>query len=353
MPQLFYPSHDIALANGVKHFNTPFAARRLEEDLASLAKIWNNGCSSCSMQFPLPWAWDYDTRSLLNKEYGVKMKDLPSDEDLKLLREISSRKTTIEILKRLKVAMPGNFEEIALPEFIETKEELERFFAVNEKVSVFKTLWSSSGRGLARSDVWSDEALRKHVEASIKKQGGIIAEPWYENKTQDIAELFYIGRDGVRFVGFSIFHNDENGTYRYGELMSEELMEVTLPHICQDTRDALLPILEDLFRPFFGKTWEVGFIGIDMFLLSSSVLCLHPCVEMNVRCTMGVVARLFFDQTFGADSNEIGEFYISRALNYEKLKQMDANFLELYGKRYFRLTEITPLTQFMAYAIMS
>ena len=56
---LFYPSHDIALSIGVRHFNPPFAALKLQDDLAELADIWQRE----GKEDKIAWGWDYDTRT--------------------------------------------------------------------------------------------------------------------------------------------------------------------------------------------------------------------------------------------------------------------------------------------------
>jgi len=354
---LFFPSHDIALGNGVKHFNPPFAARRLEEDLCDLEKIWNRGRKD-SEQSLLPWGWNYDTRALLNKEYGIKLKNLPTNEDLELLRKLSSRETTIKIIKYLK-DKTNAFENISIPEYIDSEEKLLSFIENNQDF-VLKTPWSSSGRGLSISKVCPKEVLAKHGAATIRKMGGIMGENWY-NKVQDFAMLFYVGKDKVDFVGYSLFDNDESGTYRAGKLLSNDKIveflcsKQNLPQeILDRTKDNLLYVLNEMFTPFFGKDWEVGYIGIDMMIVKGNMgkgNSLHPCIEMNLRCTMGVVARLYFDQN--CEENETGEFYITPALEHDILVQLDNDLHNIHSKKYHRLSNILPESMFMAYAIFN
>ena len=359
MAHLFYPSHDIALGNGVKHFNPPFAARRLEEDLCALADIWNtkyNMQDEKEGKILIPWGWDYDTRALLNKEYGIKLKNLPTDFELHQLRELSSRKTTIEILRRLK-EKSNEYNNITIPKYLDSEEKLKNFIESEENF-VLKTPWSSSGRGLSRSSVCTKETLLKHGAATIRKMGGILAEKWYK-KIQDFAMLFYVGKNEVKFVGYSIFDNDEAGTYRCGKLLSNKNIEALLPKSIDETKENILEILNDIFSPFFNKSWEIGFIGIDMMTCkcndlgenTNGIITIHPCVEMNLRCTMGVVARMYFDQN--CEEDETGEFFITPALEHGKLLLHDRDLNEKHGERYRRLTNILPDSMFMAYTILN
>lgn len=335
MDSLFFPSHDIALANGVRHFNPPAAALRLQEDLASLSQIWNHPYENGEVVFPQPWGWDWDTRQHLHKEYHVKLSQLPTDEELGLIRQLSSRQTTIDLLTRLGGIQP-------LPVLLRSLDEVESFIDRHEKEGkpfVLKTPWSSSGRGLTRSSV-PRATMLKHAHATIERMGGIMGEEWIDNKLQDFAMLFFVSDHDVRFIGYSLFDNDGT-TYRQGYLMSNEKIEQRLgiePKKLHQISTQYIAILTSLFEHFFGKPWQLGFVGIDMFTYLSSpslqtisstlhhqpttinttqssintepstinpkpssinpnpsTLTLHPCVEMNLRCTMGVVCRLWYD----------------------------------------------------------
>jgi len=328
---LFFPSHDIALGNGVKHFNPPKAAQLLQEDLAWLEDVFchylnNDTCANDQSSSnandtpkqPLPWGWDWDTRQFIHKEYHIPLKELPTDEDLENLRQLSSRKTTIQILQEL------HFEGM-IPKYLTSTDAVDDYIKQEDNTCqefVLKTPWSSSGRGLIRSSVTPREVMRQRAYATIQKMGGIMAERWY-SKQQDFAMLFFVDSECVSFVGYSLFDNDESGTYRQGYLLSNEEIEhrlyigtgiqrETLHHL----RDEYIKILNTLFSPFFGKAWKVGFIGIDMMTIKHNPcnietgnIKLHPCVEMNLRCTMGVIARLWFDQHL--EANQTGRFNIS------------------------------------------
>jgi len=318
---LFYPSHDIALGNGVKHFNPPKAAQMLQEDLAWLEEIFAHTPSSHIDN--QPWGWDWDTRQYLHKERHIPLKQLPTDKDLEALRQLSNRKTTNEILQDLNFDGP-------MPKYLTSKEDLNAFIEQEDLAArefVLKTPWSSSGRGLIRSTVTPRDVMRQRAIATIQKMGGIMAEQWFA-KSQDFAMLFFVGSEEVSFLGYSLFDNEESGTYRQGYLLSNEEIELriakSLSDVPQETvieqlhaiRTRLLLILNDLFAPFFHLPWQVGYIGIDMMTISPSShivnrssLILHPCVELNLRCTMGVVSRLWTDRHL--KPGQMGRFFIS------------------------------------------
>lgn len=302
---MFYPSHDIALANGIKHFNPPLAALRLQEDLSSLSDIWNAPYKRGEVAFPQPWGWDWDTRRHIQETYKIKASQLPTDEDLASIRELSSRQTTVTLLSALNERMPQCG--FAMPAFLASTEEAEAYL-MREKDCVFKTLWSSSGRGLLRS-TFPLPTLRKQLGAAIRRMGGVMGEVWHDDKVQDFAMLFFVGTDEVRFVGYSLFDNDA-ATYRQGHLLSNERIVEKLgvdKALLDEIRDHYIEILSTLFAPLMHKPWQVGYVGIDMLTYGTADdLKVSPCVEMNLRCTMGVVCRLWYDE-----HQEEGVFSIS------------------------------------------
>ncbi len=298
---MFYPSHDIALGNGVRYFNEPAAAKQLREDLSWISDIWNAGRSK-----PLPWGWDYNTREALHSNFHIPYTDLPTNEELETLRQLSHRKTSIKLLEGVgyKGIMPQLLEKMEdVIQFIETYDTAQKKF-------VLKTPWSSSGRGLMLSTT-PRPTLLKRSEATLRKMGSIMGETWLD-KIQDFAMLFYIAPDEVRFLGYSLFDNEASGTYRQGYLLANKKIEQRLASIAGQPIDFTLYqqrfilLLTQLFQPLMHKSWEVGYIGIDMMLTRQGLM---PCVEMNARCTMGIVARLYFDQHLEEDQE--GRFYIS------------------------------------------
>lgn len=300
---LFFPSHDIALGNGVRHFNPPAAAVSLQNDLAWLAEIWNKGLDS-----PLPWGWDWDTREYIARHLGIKRCNLPDDSQLEALRQLSSRRSSITILRALGY-------EKNLPQYLTNEQELTDFVMRMDKEShdfVLKTPWSSSGRGLIRSTVTPRSIMMTRAMSTVRKMGGIMAERWHD-KVQDFAMLFFIGHDGVSFVGYSLFDNEESGTYRQGYLLSNDEIErrLSVPvGILHTLRGKLKMVMDEMFSSFFNLPWQVGFAGIDMITYhNSSQTDVFPCIELNLRCTMGVVARLWFDQHM--TDGQTGRFIIS------------------------------------------
>lgn len=330
---LFYPSHDIALAHGVKHFNPPAAALRLQEDLAYLQEIWNQPFLKGESTIPIPWGWDIDTRNYIHQKYGIKMSLLPSNKDLEQIRQLSSRRNSITCMEQLRDKLFADFQYLkeqkemqkmiggTMPQYLDTEEQLWNFITEHDaagKPFVLKTPWSSSGRGLQVSYSKTNTGLTvnnsrtfmmKQALGTIKKMGGIMGEEWISGKKQDFAMLFYASEKDVRFIGYSLFDNDNNSlgiTYRQGYLLSNENIIERLS-ISEDFLSKIAKayevILTEMLSPFFGKSWQLGYLGIDMMTYheeenkdTEQPLKVHPCIELNLRCTMGVVCRLWYDQ---------------------------------------------------------
>lgn len=315
---LFYPSHDIALAHGVRHFNPPAAALRLQEDLAYLHEIWNQPFLKGETSIPLPWGWDWDTRDFIHRMYGIKMRDLPTDDELAFIRNISSRRSSITCFEKL-CERQVDFS-CTIPRYIDSEDKLWEFITEKDAAGipfVLKTPWSSSGRGLLVSFTKTNNGilinnsrtlLMKQALGTINKMGSIMGEEWIAGKVQDFAMLFYASDKDVRFIGYSLFDNDKSSvgtTYRQGYLLSNDKIveKISLPkEYLSSIAKKYEEILSEMLHPLFGKHWHLGYLGVDMLTYKETMeeekftLKLHPCIELNLRCTMGVVCRLWYNQ---------------------------------------------------------
>ena len=120
----------------------------------------------------------------------------------------------------------------------------------------------------------------------LTSQGSVMAEPFY-HKAKDFGMEFSCKADGtICYEGLSLFHTT-NGAYTGNILATENAKrEMISRYVSLDLFDsvkekicALLPsILEGKY---------VGPFGVDMMIAEEK---LHPCVEINLRRTMGHVA---------------------------------------------------------------
>ncbi len=329
---IFNPDHDLALAFGGVNFTAPHAARCLRNDLAFLPALWcergdavlveNAVCAEKSLlklQTRLrrrglrgedrevrfvewsdlkllqadhdivqiaPWGWNMSLRDKLQKKLGAECTLLPPVEAIDDVRRLSHRRLSAELLSGIATsgAIGEAFECHSLDEVRERVDRLGR--------AVLKAPWSSSGRGLRFIDAELDVHRTGWVRNLLSSQGSVMVEPFY-NKVKDFAMEFSAQEDGtVCYNGLSLF-STRNGAYVGNVLATEEAkLEIISKYISVDLLEKIKEkIIECITLLLEGK--YVGPFGIDMMVVAmpdANGFALHPCVEINLRRTMGHVA---------------------------------------------------------------
>ena len=118
---------------------------------------------------------------------------------------------------------------------------------------------------------------------------------------QDFAMLFHVSDSpsyDITFAGYSLF-TTRNGTYSGNLLASDcKILEILAQYIPVDiilsVKDTVVQFLQ---QRVCGK--YSGYIGVDMFVCKGNdetPYLLNPCVEINFRMTMGVVAKRYFNK---------------------------------------------------------
>jgi hypothetical protein len=317
---IFNPEHDIALAANLSNFTAPHAGRQLRHDLCCLPAVWaapgdyvlvedveaartafsrlmhrsfdgfidKHALARLDIVRVEPWGWDLALRSFLLR-YGVKA--VPSEQEIAVIRDLSHRKTAVDLLTELKG--DGLTGASWLADSLERVGDLLR----HHQHIVVKAPWSSSGRGIRFIDGEMDDYQRRWIVNVMARQGSVVVEPYY-NKVKDFGMEFESdGLGQVRYLGLSLFHT-QNGAYT-GNILAqeEEKREIISRYLPPYLLDAIqIKICQRLGEQFKGK--YRGPFGIDMMIVSNNVqwpmangqCLLHPCVEINLRRTMGHVA---------------------------------------------------------------
>ena len=117
-----------------------------------------------------------------------------------------------------------------------------------------------------------------------------MAEPYYQ-KVEDFA-LEFVADVKVRYVGLSLF--ETNGSAYSGNIVaSEERKRQMLGKYIDGTLlDELILRLEEALTIQLGGKYS-GPLGVDMMVVAGGddrPFRIHPCVEINLRRTMGHVA---------------------------------------------------------------
>jgi len=334
---LFNPDHDLALANGDENFKSPRLACVFRSDLSYLP-MWyaeEGGLVFAdlpdvqwvkNMQTNFPqlatisvesqpdfstlesiqlWGWNKAICKFLSI-HGVDRQLLPDTGQLTEIRRLSHRKTAITAIKYLRddddlaVFLPQAAQQLSA-------EEVESF-ARQYNQTVFKAPWSGSGRGL----FWFNGSLSKNAlgwcRNVVEKQGCVIGEQVYE-KFQDFAMEFKCSEGMVSFTGYSLFETESQGIYKSNVLMSDEailkfITRLIPQNIILKIQYRLLLFIEKEIAPFYS-----GYLGVDMFIYKmDNAFWLHPCVEINLRMTMGLVAGKFYNQFVHPEHS--GHFYV-------------------------------------------
>ena len=346
---LFNPENDMALASGSPYYMSPASAKKMSADLSALPAWYAevNGTvllaeeaqvqwmlNECNLPLNVEWVTEEDfanyasfspwgwspalSKRLLDN--GADTSILPSESQMRVLRELSSRKTAVGLLPLLK--MEGTIGE----SFWLTSVEEVVNLSINFDKVLLKSPWSGSGKGIQPLKGVPDDNLSGWTRRIISTQGGVVCEPYY-NKVLDFAMEFYVAHGSIECVGYSLFETDSRGIYKGNCLASNEEIERRLsvyinPEILGRTRNALMQELLKLANGIYQ-----GYLGVDMMVVhNADGYALHPCVEVNWRMNMGVVSRLFFDRYMSPASSGsyVIEFYPNKgeALNFhEEMKR--------------------------------
>lgn len=295
IPSLFNCSNDMALAAHVRQYVPPKRIQQMEADLADLARVWEG------TRFAGPWGWSLATKQRY-RQMGVAGESLPSDEWLEEVRRLSSREFACEYVKELLEEMKDERllgEEMAFCKDVSTVNSQQS--TVNSPL-IFKSPWSSSGRGVfvgsvdfnpnlnPNLDLNCKSSTLKRLQGFLSSQGGFVADEFYEDKVLDFAMEFFVHEDHTaEFLGYSVFQTGESGAYGYNYVESQEEL---LRRI--DVDAALLHRLIAYHKEHLAQTAYHGPVGIDM--LKTADGSIHPCLEINLRLNMGILALLLHEQ---------------------------------------------------------
>lgn len=402
---LFNPDHDLALANGETNYMPPASARQMAEDLALLpmwyavpgsavlaASAYNldflkqmqallplevvmmterevNGwgalCASANASLPSadtlspsPWGWNPALRRRL-LQMGVPEVTLPSPETLMVFRRLSHRERAVELLPRLQLSEHFCGESSYLTEPADWQH-----FVQSHDACLLKAPLSGSGKGLN----WCRGVFTPFMSGWCARvatvQGGVVGEPVY-SKVEDFAMEFWAdGQGGVHFAGYSLFATSSGGAYEGNWLLSDEGIEQRLSrYVPLEALRALQVHLQGELSVLLTTSF-VGYLGVDMmichFPAEASEYRVHPCVEINLRMNMGLVARLLYDRYVAAGSQ--GVFRVSYAPSpgeaLQAHQQMEAahplcieNGKVVSG--YLPLVPVTVRSSYRAFAVIS
>lgn len=305
---LFNPENDLALGVGCRNYTPPQQAAALH-DAGCLLPMWwaEDGdrilapesyqarAEKLRNEFGLygeigydssvsklsPWGWSLDAKRQFEAA-GAPSSLSPTNEMIERIRQLSHRRTSLEILRR--IGYPHD-----MPIETDDPNVAVRFCTRNSGCFV-KSPWSCSGRGVFNSATLDDKTLKKRVDGIIRHQGSVLVEPAL-SKTADFAVLFHSDGENVKFRGLSYFYALARGVYTGNVVASQETIRRELSkNLSLDKLDSLISQLETILTQIVPPL-HIGWLGIDMMThIINGKEEIMPCVELNLRMTMGVVA---------------------------------------------------------------
>ena len=352
---IFNPEHDIALAFNSRRQSMPHAAQELRMNLGWIPALWAKdgdvvlvddvpfavkaarrfGQSVADVLFlsarelkglvfdkVLPWGWDLRIKTEL-EEAGVDASLLPSDAALDEIRQLSNRRQTSVALQTIRQGLEddtcGESRYVALGE--DMPSDWPKF--------VLKAPWSSSGRGIRYVDGAMTDGVSGWMKRVAERQGGVMIEPYYP-KVKDFGVEFFAHTDGtVTYEGLSVFQTI-NGAYAGSILATDEAkMEMLTTYLSRTLLESVIEKSVGYYSALLRNRYT-GPFGVDMMIVSrpdGNGFLLHPCVEINLRRTMGHVALSLTPQPLAPRQL----MRIVHDVNYTlKTNDLENNFVQVY-----------------------
>lgn len=324
---MFNPEHDLALASGLNNFTAPHAARELRAGLGFLPALWAKDGDSILVEDrgyaqkayrrlmvdiedwksigkktvifigkndPCPlivddvdvWGWDAAVKTCLTR-YGVESGLMPGTKELDRIKEFSHRASAAFLRLRL-LKIKGTVGE-SMPVYdLDTVKE-----ALNTKRPfVLKAPWSSSGRGIRFVEGTLNPHQTGWIRNMLSTQHCVMLEPYYKKVKDFGMEFVSDGQGKVCYLGLSLFHT-VNGAYA-GNILATEKTKISMisRYVSADLLNRIkATVCEVMAAVYCGK--YKGPFGVDMMIVANEEkdgFLVHPCVEINLRRTMGHVA---------------------------------------------------------------
>lgn len=389
LPHIFYfnPTCEMEVANGLVSYMPPRHLQLLRDDLSALPLVFANS-NDAVLVHALP---DAQLLSLWEKA-GFSLPQFVLSSDIKSidstfvpepwglspaackwlhrfglqwddnLRPFFSRQFALEILLKLQGSSLEhiiNTEELPRPtsNMVEVGETLTSWGQI-----VIKSPYSCSGRGvqILRQNILNDNIFAK-TNAVIKQQGLVMLEPLLD-KICDFAYEFHIVDGKIQFLGYSYFNVNDSGQYEKHHLpfdvslLPDDAQALWHSGLIDTAKNELITAIESSDLPQHYN----GYFGVDamVYKRQNGEICLQPCIEINLRYNMGIVAWAL-EQRLAPKSR--GQFFIKARTDID-LSQFDAEQQKLFPlatkdekvvSGYLPITVPTGTSQYIAYVLVT
>ena len=388
----FNPTCELAVANGSFSYQPPLLLQEMERDLSilpfafctendfvltenqptldfqqkmrmagftlpqfcSLAEL--ESLPSNSFDAIYPWGWSPAAHFKLKnlKEKCIdKFRESPVfnwKDEHKLLFE---RSTSLDFLNELLANNPPDWfiKKEMMGSQTTSCEEIELLLKDHSPL-VLKAPMSSSGRGIQIiRNIKLNTSNKQWISGVLKQQSYLIAEPYLEKLIDLSFQFRVLSNSKIEYLGFSIFETNSNGQYR-GTLIHPDLGKIAPDENVFELMEmisATAKIISDALKKSNYANWHRGFLGVDAMIFNHQKdLLMQPCIEINSRMNMGVLA-MFIEKQIHPDATGKFKLFYGKPGDFETyaLKQMQLKkpqFSE--GKLYSRfVTLIEPSKQ--------
>lgn len=325
---LFNPENDIALSHGKENFTPPKNAALLhrygapvmrwfgdEDDYVLVPKLseneemsrikWSDSMNERFGAGPklvtslagldidsfVPWGWSLNACRQFIDAGAPRQLLADKISQTETHRQLSHRRSSVTINRSLaEASLPGL---PPAPVEATTLNEVADFASLHPCFYA-KSPWSSSGRGVRNFDTSTQgekERALLHCKGIIATQGSVMLEEELE-KTADFAMLFSVADNEIKFTGHSLFFNSRDTAYGGNIIAGDDEIERTLSAFVPTGHlHRVRTAIADSLR-FLPEQNYSGPVGVDMMVYRATDGTHHiaPCIEMNLRLTMGFLA---------------------------------------------------------------
>lgn len=342
MIHYFNPGHETAVLNNSRYYRPAANQLKMQADLAYLPAWYARPADYVWVDKPLGEDFLRLTQALPHLAQAIttaEVSAIAGQEEVELwgispqaihqlnlsptlwkdeYRELTSRAPARRCLSRLIDNIPEIDKKI-LPVCHSQIASIEESLRQSTGKQLLKSPYSSSGRGL----VWlpPGELARSEkqiIAGMLKKQSCVSTEPALD-KALDFSFHFRIEQDRtVSFLGYSLFNTNSKGAYLYSLLDSQQHFEEKLhsyipPGLLSQITPYIIAFIGEEYAPYY-----TGNIGVDMLIYQDEgQYRLHPCVEINMRKSMGYLSLRLYTRFVHPQSR--GAFYIDYYKDSNKL----------------------------------
>lgn len=391
---LFNPGYENGILSGNIYYTPPKNVQRMRRELALLPMwyadpedyVWvendlppeyDSICKEMNLSLPTcvnrkmwedvtlfhlphleaaPWGISPQSISFFDTLNSIECRHLSVPSWNELYKELSGRQTAALCLDKIREKTPVKLPDT--PFFVYSVEELEHFIRQHPSPFVLKMPYSSSGRGLLRIDGNRiPEKEKEWITGAFRKQATLSIEPRLDKKT-DFALEYYIAQGEATYKGISLFETDGWKTYNGNRLEKQEKLEEKITSrigvgLFHEIKEIVRQVIEEVFGDAYA-----GFLGVDMMLYTDKeeTYHIHPCVEINMRYTMGMVAIRLFERFMNPDA--FGLFrVVYDPCTYDNHLKMTKDHPAVWSggklcKGYLPLCPVLPHNSYRAYVLI-